>query len=119
MSIQSISPDGQQHRTIAKQRIGMLLGLLLRLLARVVGWIFAVFAACGMLSAVLCGGMNMFGHGLGQGKGPLIYVGETRFDCTTWQGVALMVLLNLLLMGLGRGFIKLANVTTKNSPQAR
>ncbi len=118
MSTQTIPPAVRQQRAIAWLRIKLLPGLLLRLLARAAGWTFVFFATCGILATLIYGGMSMLGYGPGLGKGPLMYLGEAKYDCTTWQGVSVMLLFNVLLLGLGRGFIRKSGASHKNSSKA-
>jgi hypothetical protein len=81
--------------------------VLLVALKRCFGWILVSAAMLGLLSIavrLLLGELAWF-------EGPYIATQSTRFDCSTWWGTSVLVLIDLFMLAWGRDFLPKAKLS--------
>lgn len=107
MSTRPVRPAARQARDFAWLRIKMLVGWMLKLLSLILGSILVLFASVGLLGVLVSLVFGQVHLGRVMVGVPALNIDGYRIDCTTWWGVLMLVLFNLLVLAWGRDFVRM------------
>lgn len=86
----------------------MLVGCALQWLLLIFGIILVLFASVGLLRVLVSLVFGQVHLGRVMFDGPALNIDGYRIDCTTWWGVLMLVLFNLLVLAWGRDFVRMS-----------